>query len=203
MLDQLRERNAYLQAQLEGKQANGWRDIITAPRDGTEVLLMANKDPFGRPYKSDVYHSWFDGFRWTRWPHPHEPTHWMPLPPAPFAPDEVRPADELEPGETSWGYVDTASLNDPKGLGITVRTYDPTDEFQTEPDETSSEPEFISDEAVLTEELDRLVQSWQRLRNRFGEGDARTRAVATAAVKLSGRLNVMMQLAAVKLGDEG
>lgn len=61
---------------------SGWRDIATAPKDGTQVLLVEGL--FGRAVVSA---------RWISAPHDfwrkdsggaaHRPTHWMPLPKLP------------------------------------------------------------------------------------------------------------------------
>jgi len=63
----------------------GWRDISTAPRDGTEVLAFA-RDPVlaGRKYYGVAQWSvesgdWF-------WPYAIRPTHWTELPPPPPEP---------------------------------------------------------------------------------------------------------------------
>ena len=70
----------------------GWRDIATAPRDGTDCILwdrnharfgswrvdegFASKEPM---WLDDSYDDYSSGFA----SNPLEPTHWMPLPPAP------------------------------------------------------------------------------------------------------------------------
>lgn len=62
----------------------GWRDIATAPKDGTDVLLFATWIGNGRPVigcggwrknGSEVY-------QWS-WTWACEPTHWQPLPAPP------------------------------------------------------------------------------------------------------------------------
>lgn len=60
-----------------------WRDISSAPRDGTEILVWG-KD------QSDVYFACFYGGWWVADVHPYEwteliapPTHWMSLPQPP------------------------------------------------------------------------------------------------------------------------
>lgn len=63
----------------------GWQPIETAPKDGTEVLLIGRyPSATSTPTFSDIYHGWrsLKG-HWTRWPHPFDPTHWMPLPDPP------------------------------------------------------------------------------------------------------------------------
>ena len=150
MLGQLRERNAYLQAQLDGDTVTGpWRDIKTAPRDRPVLLWFGN---FDREY---AIAQWFEP--WGCWMRPGEepddpenegrygigtflPTHWMPLPPAP---DEARPADKPQPKstkETSWGCAASTPSGDEASVTITAGTYDLTEELQPEPDETS--PDF-------------------------------------------------------------
>jgi hypothetical protein len=68
-----------------------WQPIETAPRDGTQVLLIA-RYPTNVAW-SDQYHSWWytravtEDVHWARWPHSFLPTHWRPLP----APPEGQP----------------------------------------------------------------------------------------------------------------
>lgn len=70
-----------------------WKDIASAPRDGTQVLLIGRYPTLTG--WSDVYHSWAQAphtpdwaTHWCRWPHAFEPTHWMPLPDPP-SPQQV------------------------------------------------------------------------------------------------------------------
>ena len=67
-------------------QAEGWRPISTAPRDGTEVL--ADTSGLGRVvvYWDDEKSQWGTGFGYLD---RGEPTHWMPLPPLPTSAEGV------------------------------------------------------------------------------------------------------------------
>lgn len=54
-----------------------WRPIETAPRDGSQVLLLGY--PWGSPLvQLGTWHQW-----WRPWGSECLPTHWMPLPPIP------------------------------------------------------------------------------------------------------------------------
>ncbi len=60
--------------------ANQWRDIETAPRDGSEILCWV------RDCEEHQVLWWCDAGHWRRWGDTYEnyaPTHWMPLPTAP------------------------------------------------------------------------------------------------------------------------
>ena len=71
-----------------------WQPIDTAPKDGTWILLAGDSGYTTTPfrvsvcqYSFDTYYSWWrdhagDNFR----DDGDEPTHWMPLPPAPPTP---------------------------------------------------------------------------------------------------------------------
>ena len=67
-------------------QAEGWRPISTAPRDGTEVL--ADTSGLGRVvvYWDDEESQWGTGLGYLD---RGAPTHWMPLPPPPTSADGV------------------------------------------------------------------------------------------------------------------
>jgi hypothetical protein len=56
-----------------------WREIESAPKDGTYLLLCEAYDDGSW---NMVVGRW-DGGWWSKEPFPHEPTHWMPLPPPP------------------------------------------------------------------------------------------------------------------------
>lgn len=61
---------------------NQWRDISTAPKDGTEILALYDDD-FRQVVTWDAM---MDG--WLVCENFYiEPTHWMPLPPAPARPE--------------------------------------------------------------------------------------------------------------------
>lgn len=63
-------------------QETGWRTIDSAPKDGTEILVLAGEKPF---YYLTRWYAW----GWVLYPFvsqvrlPYEPTHWMPLPEPP------------------------------------------------------------------------------------------------------------------------
>ena len=69
-------------------QAEGWRPISTAPRDGTEVL--ADTSGLGRVvvYWDDEESQWGTGLGYLD---RGAPTHWMPLPPPPTSAEGVEP----------------------------------------------------------------------------------------------------------------
>lgn len=68
-----------------------WRNIKTAPKDGTHIWVFAvsDNDPYDRP--STYAEAWWGDEGGTETPHWmglgltcwHLPTHWMPLPKAP------------------------------------------------------------------------------------------------------------------------
>ena len=59
------------------KAENEWRDIETAPKDGSFILLATPKGRIADGFWSLVYGVW-------SWPYVMvEPTHWMPLPTPP------------------------------------------------------------------------------------------------------------------------
>ena len=63
-------------------QAEGWRDIATAPKDGTEILGYTEEVGalvlYWDSMTGEMDH-WSDGMSVSYW----KPTQWMPLPPAP------------------------------------------------------------------------------------------------------------------------
>jgi hypothetical protein len=87
-----------------------WKDIATAPKDGTWILLCQATGADGEPIESESFGlfvqraAWWKGDGWidycsmTRDPSVFfKPTHWMPLPPPPEAasqPDSVKGEDE-------------------------------------------------------------------------------------------------------------
>lgn len=72
-------------AALAAKPADGWRDISTAPRDGTRVLLL-DKGYVFEGYRLPDTKIWKrDGAVWSQ----YKPTHWMPLPHPPAEPEVV------------------------------------------------------------------------------------------------------------------
>jgi hypothetical protein len=58
-----------------------WRDISTAPKDGSRVLLWADK--WTGPAAGIWANSWTVGYDLP--PFLYEPSHWQPLPPPPKA----------------------------------------------------------------------------------------------------------------------
>lgn len=84
------------QAQQIARLAAGWQDIATAPKDGTEVMLFREMEP----WRVMGHGAWFQHGKVGGWiargfhEPPGElglahPTHWMPLPDPPAA----RPAE--------------------------------------------------------------------------------------------------------------
>lgn len=70
-----------------------WRPISTAPKDGTNVVLFAQKNRSGKPRKSRngcaaVVGHFEKGWGWLTTPGDHQanPTHWAPLLPEPPTP---------------------------------------------------------------------------------------------------------------------
>lgn len=61
-----------------------WQPIETAPKDGAWVFLCWPTLPISSAYPVAF---WDDDwvFVGNQWVPPPEPTHWMPLPPSPFA----------------------------------------------------------------------------------------------------------------------
>lgn len=116
----LGERSGEVDAAGEGSSSEGWRQINSAPKDGSRVLLW-----LGAPWSKVECARWYAP--WGNWqvgvlpadPAREEmhgvgsavPTHWRPLPPAPVAdgaagaPSLVEAADWLETN----GFKDAAS----------------------------------------------------------------------------------------------
>ena len=59
----------------------GWRDISTAPRDGTRILVWRAHEP-GKEHLQVGVDKWKGGC-WYRSRTMMQPTHWQPLPPPP------------------------------------------------------------------------------------------------------------------------
>lgn len=77
-----RTENMHLRAALENK----WRPIVTAPKDGRWILVSApNMKPETACWSTSVWLTgWYSGGgRSASYGPGFEPTHWMPLPPAP------------------------------------------------------------------------------------------------------------------------
>lgn len=100
--DQEDEREAWRQVVLailsayEAARPGGWQPMETAPKDGTEVLLLVEvgyKKKLGRQtvYRKGKFHCnhWYlDGWRASNDPlNPETPTHWQHLPSPPDSPD--------------------------------------------------------------------------------------------------------------------
>lgn len=82
-LDDLREAAAALSA-FEA-EPQGWRDIATAPKDGTEVLATNGKRIWLTQWYKDEYAKkpqpfWMNFTQGKALSRPHPPTHWQPLP---------------------------------------------------------------------------------------------------------------------------
>lgn len=62
---------------------DGWQDIASAPKDGTDVLGYGPHDEKG--HYIEVVHYWTEQKHWPiKWMHGHHaPTHWRPLPAPP------------------------------------------------------------------------------------------------------------------------
>ena len=88
-----------------------WQPIETAPKDGTEIIAVFSND-YGFQEAPTVYGPWTVAFKRGRWmaswggcsviesesyagttymEAEMEPTHWMPLPPAPTGVDTAMP----------------------------------------------------------------------------------------------------------------
>lgn len=72
----------------------GWRDIESAPKDGTRILVSCVYDVQGEAYSWEWVDWWGGDEGQEHWldfpkqiPAPFPPTHWMPLP----TPPEARP----------------------------------------------------------------------------------------------------------------
>lgn len=65
----------------EAQDASRWHPIATAPKDGTEVLLLGRNGlrDVGRWFECGNNEPGFFAVHAVKW----EPTHWMPLPPPP------------------------------------------------------------------------------------------------------------------------
>jgi hypothetical protein len=104
---ELWNRRALLSQEAKKDRDDGWQDIATAPKDGTEILLRrgervgaaawvewekraseyhANGTYLGE-YVQDGGASWTIGLDGNSWDGERKPTHWRPLP-APPAPSE-------------------------------------------------------------------------------------------------------------------
>ena len=68
--------NHVVEGLIAALEAQMWRDIATAPRDGTEILICAVLPWHG--LRCDV--AWADGhWKTTGGGTPYDPTHWKPL----------------------------------------------------------------------------------------------------------------------------
>lgn len=83
--------NTHVRCRWEGWQARaiesalqpGWRDIESAPKDGSSYLVADAERGFVAPHIRGVIHN-NPGTNWD-WQYGEAVTHWMPLPPAPKA----------------------------------------------------------------------------------------------------------------------
>jgi hypothetical protein len=73
MVVDLRRENTQLR---EALADGSWRPIETAPKDGTEIIILGK-------WTKDCSRAYWDGGLWQTYSGGHEenPTHWMPLPP--------------------------------------------------------------------------------------------------------------------------
>lgn len=70
---------------VSGEVIDGWRDIATAPRDGTHILLWNKDDGMHEGWwdKAEYNEGWYTFIVYSEsW------THWMPIPAAPDAPND-------------------------------------------------------------------------------------------------------------------
>lgn len=77
---------AYSEEKVDQPALHGWHPIETAPTDRQMFVARAFNQKVGVGnyiYTSDAYCVWREGDGFVRWPHPYQPTHWMPLPAAP------------------------------------------------------------------------------------------------------------------------
>lgn len=68
------------------KEVGGWRDVSTAPKDGTPIWAYWCDDQVRMQWlNTEGYHGWIfsDQDMPDMCPDPMPPTHWMPLPPPP------------------------------------------------------------------------------------------------------------------------
>ncbi len=68
---------------IESALQPGWRDIESAPKDGSSYLVADAERGFVAPHIRGVIHN-NPGTNWD-WQYGEAVTHWMPLPPAPKA----------------------------------------------------------------------------------------------------------------------
>lgn len=73
---------------MSAPDANGWMDISTAPKDGSDILGVRGDVRKIVRWDADKYNSkpkpyWSTGFGGKTWDRDHPPTHWQPLPKPP------------------------------------------------------------------------------------------------------------------------
>lgn len=74
----------YLATRISNLSGVGWRDISTAPKDGTEILALG--DQYGRPVR---FVAIWNGLHWyAGWGDSIQPTHFQPLPAPPEQSDK-------------------------------------------------------------------------------------------------------------------
>lgn len=81
-------RNCPVHQNASEQQAQGWRPIESAPKDGTRILLWVENwivASWGWPVPGPADAGEWQIANGATWPHegPYAPTHWMPLPPPP------------------------------------------------------------------------------------------------------------------------
>ncbi len=99
---------SYVSASLGEQQAPQWRDIATAPKDGTEFLCRSKEFGCVVVYWDDFceFPKWSAGFT----DEALTPTHWMPLPPPPG--EQQPPAEPQGVPEPTWNEPNQEDLND-------------------------------------------------------------------------------------------
>lgn len=82
-IEELKERIHNLRAENELLKSP-WREIGTAPRDGTQILICIAGDEYEPAWAfwSDRFHNWF--IPTTNVVYQMEPTHWQPMPEPPI-----------------------------------------------------------------------------------------------------------------------
>jgi len=101
--------------------AQGWRDISTAPKDGSEFLAVdatvGNQEPSVTRFNDDGWRTsaWGEGMYADAWW--KSPTHWMPLP-APPTEARISAAIEPAPADVAIERLKVAIEGECEGLAI-------------------------------------------------------------------------------------
>lgn len=87
MLDERKRREAAEAALAVAREALSylWQPIETAPRDGTRILVWRPRE--GDEYDAHAAADYWSDKSWYQSRRCQQPTHWMPLPPAPVTKD--------------------------------------------------------------------------------------------------------------------